>query len=405
MRIDFKIKDDMLVLEGKRKTVSGNVNFYECGFDIQTNQELVWICVFKKGDEVYQQAIENGACLIPEEVLLKDGKIEVGCYATSNFQDFKRVSTNWVLLEISKGAYSEGTAPKIPEKDVWETLILKSVPVIGENGNWYIFDIEKMEYVDSGRNSVGEKGEKGDRGETGLPGTTNAANALKGRKFGQNVTISDASPIEHNLDVKVKSKNISILTSYANATGTNNLLVNSETIPMEVGKVYTASWDTKVSDVRCWFTLYQSYREFISQSKNINACDGTRKYYTFKIISKPGGLGGWALQQSNSAIAEECPISNFMLEEGEVATEYTPYVQDASSTPIEISDENGRFEEVYPKADGTLENVISSYPSMSIRSKNSGVVVDVTYNKDINKAFSELQEKMTNAIISLGGNV
>lgn len=405
MRIDFKIKNDMLVLERQRETYSGNVNFYECSFDIQTNQELVWLCVFKKDDKVYQQVIENGVCMIPQEVLFADGELEIGCYAASNTEKFQRISTNWVSVKVSKGAYSDGTAPKVPEKDVWETLMLKNVPYIGENGNWYIFDTEKLDYIDSGRSSVGEKGEKGDRGETGLPGTTNAANALKGKKIGQNVTISDVSPIEHDLDVKVKSKNISIVTRYANATGTSNLLVNSETIPMEVGKVYTASWDTEESDVRCWFTLYQSYREFISQSKDINACDGTRKYYTFKIISKPGGLGGWALQQANSTITEECPISNFMLEEGEVATEYTPYVQDVSSTPIEISDENGRFEEVYPQEDGILENIVSSYPSMNIKAKQEGVVVDVSYNRDINKAFMELEEKMTQAIISLGGNV
>ena len=371
-------------------------------------------------------------------------------------------------------------------------------------------------------------------------------NILKGSAIGQSVNLTDVSPIEHNLDVKVKSKNISVVTRYANATGTNNLLVECVTIPMEVGKVYTASWDTKVSDVRCWFTLYQSYREFISQSQNMNSCDGTRKYYTFKIISKPGGLGGWALRQSNSAIAEECPISNFMLEEGEVATEYTPYMADVSGVSVKKYGKNlldinniaklvnanavvegnsllitktnttNAFSNVYytfgdlsqyvgktltlncknessyawiayiggysdgwvsppsligkqidgntetsftftvpeiddaselclriqsgnnsiatnetyklsniqveigevsteyepykepttynVNADGTVEGVTSVYPTTTLLT-DTGAVVDVTYNRDINKAFAELEEKLTQAIVSLGNNI
>ena len=135
MRIDFIIKNDMLVLERQRDTFSGNVNFYECYFDIQTNRELVWICVFKKGNEAYQQVIENGICMIPAEVLMGEGELEIGCYASDNAEKFQRISTNWVSIHVSNGAYSEGTAPKIPEKDVWETLVLKGIPYIGENGN------------------------------------------------------------------------------------------------------------------------------------------------------------------------------------------------------------------------------------------------------------------------------
>lgn len=404
MKIDFKIKNDMLVLESIGETFSGNVNFYECSFDILTNKELMWICVFKKGEKVYQQIIENGRCIVPQEVLLDDGKLEIGCYATSETESFKRISTNWVSVKVSKGAYSEGTAPEIPQKDVWETLIMKNIPIIGENGNWYIFDTEKMEYVDSGRISKGEKGDKGDRGETGLPGTTNAANAVKGNAFGNSVVISDISPIEHNLDVKVKSRNMSTRTTYKKASGAYTSLVSTETAPVEVGKTYTASWDTQNTGVTCWFTLYSKYREDVSVSAKY-VCDGKRHSATFKIIEKPVGAGGTALQQGNDIAADELPVSNFMLEEGETATEYTPYVADISNILVKVSDEKGRFDEHYSLPDGRLENVVSSYPSMNLVTENPDVVIDVTYNRDLNKAFSELEEKITNAIISLGGNI
>lgn len=54
-----------------------------------------------------------------------------------------------------------------------------------------------------------------------------------------------------------------------------------------------------------------------------------------------------------------------------------------------------------PAADGTVENVKSLCPTSMLTTDTSGVVISTEYNKDINKAFAELQQ----AIISLGGNV
>jgi len=47
-------------------------------------------------------------------------------------------------------------------------------PIIGENGNWFLFDFEKGEYTDSGFPSVGigPKGDKGDKGDQGDNGYT-----------------------------------------------------------------------------------------------------------------------------------------------------------------------------------------------------------------------------------------
>ena len=54
-----------------------------------------------------------------------------------------------------------------------------------------------------------------------------------------------------------------------------------------------------------------------------------------------------------------------------------------------------------PNADGTVQGVTSLYPSTTLLTDTEGAVVTCEYNRDINKAFEEL----TNAIISLGGNV
>ena len=56
----------------------------------------------------------------------------------------------------------------------------------------------------------------------------------------------------------------------------------------------------------------------------------------------------------------------------------------------------------YPiTSDGTVEEIKSIYPTMTIVADIPGMVISADYNRDINKAFAELQQ----AIISLGGNV
>jgi hypothetical protein len=69
------------------------------------------------------------------------------------------------------------------------------------------------------------------------------------------------------------------------------------------------------------------------------------------------------------------------IEIGESATDYEPYIE-----PIEY--ERG-------------EVIKSIYPSTTLTTDTVGALIEVEYNRDINKAFAELQR----AIISLGGNV
>ena len=83
-------------------------------------------------------------------------------------------------------------------------------------------------------------------------------------------------------------------------------------------------------------------------------------------------------------------VTNIMfkpqLEFGAIATAYEPY-----KTPTEYT----------PTADGTVSGVTSLYPTTTLMTDTEGTIIDAEYNRDINKAFAELQQ----AIISLGGNV
>lgn len=78
-------------------------------------------------------------------------------------------------------------------------------------------------------------------------------------------------------------------------------------------------------------------------------------------------------------------LTNIQLEKGSVATEYEPYaVHESVITTI---------------AEGAELNSVA--PNMTITTDTQGVIIDAEYNKDTNKVI----EKLTQAIISLGGNI
>ena len=166
MELNFKIQNDSLIAGSILQGKSGNVGTYVCKFDILDNKDFLWFGVFKKGDSAYQQVIEDGRCIVPKEVLENSGNVEIGCYGTNGDM---RISTNWLIFSVKDGAYCDATAPEEPTPDVWEVLVMNTLPYIGETGNWYVYDKEKKEYVNSG---VQAKGEKGDKGDMGLTETT-----------------------------------------------------------------------------------------------------------------------------------------------------------------------------------------------------------------------------------------
>lgn len=78
-------------------------------------------------------------------------------------------------------------------------------------------------------------------------------------------------------------------------------------------------------------------------------------------------------------------INSFQLEEGSTATTYEPY----------------QAQKYIPSADGTVSGVKSLYPITTLMTDTDGIIINAEYNKDLNKAFAELQQ----AILSMGGNV
>ena len=78
------------------------------------------------------------------------------------------------------------------------------------------------------------------------------------------------------------------------------------------------------------------------------------------------------------------------LELGNAATDYEPYKAPVTYTP---------------DSDGKVSGVTLGSDTATLTTDTSGVVINAKYKKDITKAFEELETKLTNAILSNGGNV
>ena len=161
MQINFKIIDDRLALVGQyQRLVSGNTNTYVCKFENNNSDEsLTWYAVFYASDGcAYRQEIQNGECYIPGAAIKAEHQfsLKIGVYGTVIAEDeVRRISTNLVLLNIVAGGYCEEAVSDVPSHDIWEEMVLKTIPLIGENGNWYIYDPEKKDYIDSGKPARG----------------------------------------------------------------------------------------------------------------------------------------------------------------------------------------------------------------------------------------------------------
>lgn len=85
-------------------------------------------------------------------------------------------------------------------------------------------------------------------------------------------------------------------------------------------------------------------------------------------------------------LTEDLPITRIQLELGDTATDYEPYKE---------------VQTLSPDGNGNVNGLESVYPCTTLLTDTDGITINAEYNRDINKAFAELQQ----AIISLGGNV
>ena len=230
------------------------------------------------------------------------------------------------------------------------------------------------------------------------------SNALKGSASGEVVALKDVSPLEHNLKVKISGVDnpeaVKLLTYGGNlldvsktgdTSGNNYETYDKETNTITAHRVNYNAWEKlnivtpllprgtytmfKGKEYRSEVQLFNKNLEPLTQYPNDDLSSRIVITATEPVYLKMKYFLGVTYPYTASA-------TDFKLVAGDVSeADYEPYKE-----PIEY-------------AQG--EDIKSIAPCTTIMTDTEGAVVEVEYNRDLNKAFAELYQ----AIISLGGNV
>jgi len=217
-----------------------------------------------------------------------------------------------------------------------------------------------------------------------------SANALKGFCSGEVLHIDDISPLCHTMHATVESKNkvkTQMVDTAASGAEEDVYLTEPFTVSFQLSddfSVSTSVWRMRV--------LYQSGKtDFIRDDSFVGKTSRYEK--TFSATEDDPVVKIWVRNSNITAGA----LFDFQVETGTSATPYTPFVEVADVT-LNVHGKN-----IVPYAvgeDGMIE-IESVAPTMTLVPDKDGAIVKVEYNRDTNKVIEEL----TNAILSLGGNV
>lgn len=240
------------------------------------------------------------------------------------------------------------------------------------------------------------------------------ANALRGTMSGALVSADDVSPMEHELDVKVRSKNLFKTTNYEKGSLSNGAVSSLQKFAITSDYIFLPKGNYIISYIKGavgvdgahlrYIAVYDKDKNYIASeslwSARVNnykfTLDGDRYVRIDLEKSAPDGgvgSGSYPIENYDTFLTD----NKVMLELGTTATAYTPYV-DVEGVNVTVTD--GEISQTATAdAEGNVK-LMSLAPNMTLVGEN-GTVIDCTYNRDINKAF----EKITQAMVSLGANI
>jgi hypothetical protein len=261
------------------------------------------------------------------------------------------------------------------------------------------------------------------------------ANALKGTATGEAVGLHDVSPLPHEMAVKVsgvedisavkvlaQGKNLANIYGFSadslkgqdsarklsNSYGTT-ISTTEPSNSVEITQTATGTPSNPSSYTNGFFHIGLTRKplegEQVTVSFDVNITNNPLNVDRLMLFANDVQIGeattingrcskafkysaGTKGMQSIEVRVGGCSmvVSNIQLELGGVATDREPAIDPTEYTP---------------NADGTVDGVTALHPTTTLMTDTEGAVLDVEYNRDINKAF----EQLVNAIISQGGNV
>ncbi len=183
------------------------------------------------------------------------------------------------------------------------------------------------------KGDIGEKGDKGDIGEVSLKyANSTFANAIKGKKQGRVILVDGASPVEHEMNIIVKSKNL--------WQGTSELVSGIGTVQQEINITGPVTVSCKRTDDFAYsnngWIISVSFSD--STTKTISPSDLKDNFYS-KVFygSEEKPITKVVVRRG---FVTEGKVYDVQVEKGETATEYTPYISDLSKMKLVRSGKN-----------------------------------------------------------------
>lgn len=377
-------------------------------------------------------------CCIPHEVI-KAPAFTVSVFGVSGD---KRATTQIAQVSVKPSGYGEGATPAEPTPTEYEQLVAiansaeqlaQSVRSDADSGAFKGDKGEQGNKGDKGdTGAVGAKGDKGDKGDPGKDAITDRAysptsenaqsgkavaealkaertyannsfsGALRGSASGEAVRLTDVSPIEHEIKIKLTAES-----NHSDFSGVTLKRYGKNLLPYPYrntnidytfnGINYKVKSDGTV--VLNGTANEQSYFILAGLVLNkgvyyLSGCPSGGQGSTYSIYFQYDNFSYYKAdygsgvkidinEKKNCAVAitigKNTAVNNLifkpMLEVGSKLTDF----------------EERRTAVAYtPAVDGTVTGVTSISPDMTFLSDTDGIIINAEYNKDLNKAISEL---------------
>lgn len=341
-----------------------------------------------ESNSFFGEANDDGTATVPIHSWILEIAGYVNCDVSIIDKDERKLTTTSFTLLVEEASHN---SDDISEEEQYDFIaeVMSRIPVVDQE-----FDKESAN-AQSGFAVA----------EATKPLNNIFANALKGSKSGEVISVSDVSPIEHNLSVKLSSDTITDFSS-VNVTryGKNlcdknylaeksnwSMLNNSYySIPIYVGKgvTVTISYQQTLSlglgmyaavmtqnttaDALTSWIYHNTVLGYINKSVTLTT---TEDYIYLRISATTSNIA------TKVAQFMEYIGNDMQIEVGSVATEYEEYQQPRTVTA---------------NADGTVEGFVSMNPSMTFETDTDGVNINLNYNRDINIAFAQIEQAILN---------
>ena len=357
-------------------------------------------------------------CCIPHEVI-KAPAFTVSVFGVSGD---KRATTQIAQVSVKPSGYGEGATPAEPTPTEYEQLIAiansaeqlaQSVRSDADSGAFKGDKGEQGNKGDKGdTGAVGAKGDKGDKGDPGKDAVTDRAysptsenaqsgkavaealkaertyannsfsGALHGSASGEAVRLTDVSPLEHEIKIKLTAES-----NYSDFSGVTLKRYGRNLLPYPY-------YDTTKTVNGITFTDNGDGSVTISGTANDNA------YFYLQRNANFGAreINAVTKDSENNGVYTICkrmhynPINKTVTININPGTTLNETVYPQVELGVKATDYEAYLPptEYTPSSDGTVTGVSADSEDITLMTDTAGVTVNAEYNKDINKVISEL---------------